>query len=106
MWRRLITILSWLGEEDRAFLVSSEGLGNSQKAEVAWLQRKGYAYTEVEVDMSSGWKVTWSLRLFHQPIRTKSIDLEGASWNQDGKPTARKMLKVQDLIQNETIKLP
>ena len=44
--------LSWLDEEDREFLVSSEGLGNSQKAEVAWLQRKGYAYTEVEVDIS------------------------------------------------------
>jgi uncharacterized protein YjhX (UPF0386 family) len=28
-----------------------EGLGNSQKAEVAWLERKGYAYTEVEVDI-------------------------------------------------------
>ena len=36
--------LSWLDEEDREFLVSSEVLGNSQKAEVAWLQRKGYAY--------------------------------------------------------------
>ena len=44
--------LSWLDEEDREFLISSEGLGNSQKAEVAWLQRKGYAYTEVEVDIS------------------------------------------------------
>ena len=30
---------------------ASEGLGNSQKAEVTWLERKGYAYTEVEVDM-------------------------------------------------------
>ena len=44
--------LSWLNQEDREFLVSSEGLGNSQKAEVAWLQRKGYAFTEVEVDIS------------------------------------------------------
>ena len=44
--------LAWLDEEDREFLISSEGLGNSQKAEVAWLQRKGYAYTEVEVDIS------------------------------------------------------
>ena len=44
--------LAWLDEEDREFLVSSEGLGNSQKAEVAWLQRKGYPYTEVEVDIS------------------------------------------------------
>ena len=55
----------------------------------------------------ASWKVTWSLRLFHQPIRTKSIDLEGTSRNQDGKPRAWKRLKVpQDLIQNETIKLP
>ena len=44
--------LSWLDEEDREFLVSSDGLGNSQKAEAAWLQRKGYPYTEVEVDIS------------------------------------------------------
>ena len=44
--------LSWLDDKDREFLVSSEGLGNSQKAEVAWLQRKGYPYKEVEVDIS------------------------------------------------------
>ena len=44
--------LSWLDQEDREFLISSEGLGNSQKAEVAWLQRKGYPFTEVEVDIS------------------------------------------------------
>ena len=50
--------LSWLDEEDREFLVSSEGLGNSRKAEVAWLQRKGYAYTEVEVDISKWVEVT------------------------------------------------
>ena len=50
--------LSWLDEEDREFLISSEGLGNSQKAEVAWLQRKGYAYTEVEVDISKWVEVT------------------------------------------------
>ena len=44
--------LSWLDEEDREFLISSEGLGNSQKAEVAWLQRKSYPFEEVEVDIS------------------------------------------------------
>ena len=55
--------LAWLEEEDREFLVSSEGLGNSQKAEVAWLQRKGYPYTEVEVDISK-WVEAWSLKLF------------------------------------------
>ena len=56
--------LAWLDEEDREFLVSSEGLGNSQKAEVAWLQRKGYPFTEVQVDISK-WVETWSLKLFH-----------------------------------------
>ena len=56
--------LAWLHQEDREFLVSSEGLGNSQKAEVAWLQRKGYPFTEVEVDISK-WVETWSLKLFH-----------------------------------------
>eukprot|EP00438_Fugacium_kawagutii_P026156 Skav212229 [mRNA] locus=scaffold4279:37789:38127:+ [translate_table: standard] len=38
-----------LSEEERQFMEASEGLGNSQKAEVAWLERKGYAYTEVDV---------------------------------------------------------
>ena len=44
----------WRGfqEEERHFMEASEGLGNSQKAEVAWLERKGYAHTEVEVDIS------------------------------------------------------
>ena len=44
--------LAWLPEEERHFMEASEGLGNSQKAEVGWLERKGYAYTEVEVDIS------------------------------------------------------
>ena len=43
--------LAWLPEEERHFMEASEGLGISQKAEVTWLERKGYAYTEVEVDM-------------------------------------------------------
>jgi uncharacterized membrane protein len=47
--RRLF--LAWLPEEERHFMEASEGLGNSQKAEVAWLERKEYAYTEVEVDI-------------------------------------------------------
>ena len=37
----------------------------------------------------SGLKLTWSLRLFHQPIRTTSIDLQGASWNRDGSKDAK-----------------
>ncbi|CAE7309930.1 unnamed protein product, partial [Symbiodinium sp. KB8] len=41
--------LAWLPEEDREFLEAAEGLGNSQKAEVAWLERKGYHYTERDV---------------------------------------------------------
>ena len=44
--------LACLPEEERHFMEASEGLGNSQKAEVAWLERKGYAFTEVEVDIS------------------------------------------------------
>lgn len=44
--------LSWLPEEDGKFLEASEGLGNSQKAEVAWLEKKGYAYTSVEIDVA------------------------------------------------------
>ena len=35
--------------QDAEFLRASEGLGNSQKAEAAWLERMGYPYTEVEV---------------------------------------------------------
>ena len=41
--------LATLSEEDRQFLEASEGLGNSQKAEVAWLERNGYPYIEKEV---------------------------------------------------------
>ena len=41
--------LQWLPTEDRCFLEESEGLGNSQKAEVAWLERKGYPYTEMDI---------------------------------------------------------
>ena len=45
--------LEWLPAEDREFLLASEGLGNSQKAEVAWLDMKGYPYTQVEVDVDT-----------------------------------------------------
>ena len=38
-----------LPKEDAEFLEVSEGLGNSQKAEVAWLERKGYSYRGVDV---------------------------------------------------------
>ena len=49
--RRLF--LEWLPPEDRDFLQASEGLGNSQKAEVAWLEMQGYPYTKVEVDVDT-----------------------------------------------------
>ena len=45
--RRLF--LASLPDTEREFLATSEGLGNSQKAEVAWLEKKGYAYWEVDV---------------------------------------------------------
>ncbi|CAE7334146.1 unnamed protein product [Symbiodinium sp. CCMP2456] len=45
--RRLF--LASLSETERQFLAASEGLGNSQKAEVAWLEKKGYEYWEVDV---------------------------------------------------------
>ena len=41
--------LATLQEADRQFLEASEGLGNSQKAEVAWLERNAYPYIEKEV---------------------------------------------------------
>ena len=57
-YRRLF--LSWLPSKDRDFILASEGLGNSQKAEVAWLDRKGYEYVEVDV---SKW-----LEEYHVPV--------------------------------------
>ena len=41
--------LAWLSEEDRNFMQESEGLGNSQKAEVAWLERKNIPFSERDV---------------------------------------------------------
>jgi hypothetical protein len=38
-----------LSEEDRRFYEGHKGLGNSQKAEVAWLEEMGYAYEELDV---------------------------------------------------------
>ena len=45
--RRLF--LASLSETEREYLATAEGLGNSQKAEVAWLEKKGYTYWEVDV---------------------------------------------------------
>jgi hypothetical protein len=42
--RRLF--LDSLSTDDRSFLEGHEGLGNSQKAEVAWLEKCGYDYEE------------------------------------------------------------
>ena len=38
-----------LSEEDRRFYEGHKGLGNSHKAEVAWLEEMGYAYEELDV---------------------------------------------------------
>jgi hypothetical protein len=38
-----------LSEENRRFYEGHKGLGNSQKAEVAWLEEMGYAYEELDV---------------------------------------------------------
>ncbi|CAE7683135.1 unnamed protein product, partial [Symbiodinium necroappetens] len=45
--RRLF--LASLSETEREYLATAEGLGNSQKAEVAWLEKKCYTYWEVDV---------------------------------------------------------
>jgi hypothetical protein len=38
-----------LSEDDRRFYEGHKGLGNSQKAEVAWLEEMGYEYEEMDV---------------------------------------------------------
>ena len=38
-----------LSDAERQYLEESKGLGNSQKAEVAWLEKRGYAYEELDV---------------------------------------------------------
>ena len=38
-----------LSSDDRAYLEGHKGLGNSQKAEVAWLEREGIPYEKVGV---------------------------------------------------------
>jgi hypothetical protein len=43
-----------VSEEDRCFFRSQQGLGDSQKAEVAWLERMGYDYEEVDVRAAFG----------------------------------------------------
>ncbi|CAE6948474.1 unnamed protein product [Symbiodinium sp. CCMP2592] len=50
-YSRELQRLFWasLPAEDREFLEASEGLGTSQKAEVAWLERKGYPYCPLDV---------------------------------------------------------
>ena len=41
--------LASLLEEEREYLEEQKGLGTSQKAEVAWLDRYGYEYEELDV---------------------------------------------------------
>jgi hypothetical protein len=38
-----------LSDEDKDYIESHKGLGNSQKAEVAWLEKMGYAYEQIDV---------------------------------------------------------
>jgi hypothetical protein len=38
-----------LSGEDRRFYEGHKGLGNSQKAEVAWLEEMGHEYEELDV---------------------------------------------------------
>jgi hypothetical protein len=38
-----------LPQVEREFLESHKGLGNSQKAEVAWLEKEGLEYEEIDV---------------------------------------------------------
>jgi hypothetical protein len=45
-----------LPEDDQRFYTGHKGLGNSQKAEVAWLELKGYPYEEVDVRNFGGEK--------------------------------------------------
>ncbi|CAJ1398938.1 unnamed protein product [Effrenium voratum] len=71
--------LQWLPAEDRSCLEESEGLGNSQKAEVAWLERKGYPFTEVDIckwlrDDCKGDEVTEVGLNKHETIRVKEAD--------------------------------
>jgi hypothetical protein len=41
--------LAAMKREDRRFYEAHKGLGNSQKAEVAWLEKQGYEYEVVDV---------------------------------------------------------
>ena len=67
--------MAWLPQEDSEFLKASAGLGNFQKAEVAWLDRKRYKYTDVDVS-------TW---LFDRGS-AKQIAFEGAVVDEQEKP--------------------
>ena len=58
--------LASLSAEDRAFLEGEVGLGSSQKAEVAWLEKCGYEYEERDVlDLMGASGASWlgSLRI-------------------------------------------
>jgi hypothetical protein len=54
--KEALLFMDSLASEDRLFLLSQDGLGNSQKAEVAWLERRlketgneGYRYEKLDV---------------------------------------------------------
>ena len=44
-----LVFVNSLSDNDRAYWLGHRGLGNSQKAEVAWLEKQGYSYVEREV---------------------------------------------------------
>ena len=75
-YRRLF--LSWLPSEDRDIILASEGLGNSQKAEVAWLDRKGYEYVEVDV---SQW-LEESLEEYRVPVSQEVTPKTHPQWHE------------------------
>jgi hypothetical protein len=49
-----------MSEEDRRIYEGHKGLGNCQKAEVAWLEEMGCAYEEVDVRDFAFWE--WPLK--------------------------------------------
>eukprot|EP00435_Cladocopium_sp_Y103_P037544 s354_g9.t5 len=67
--------LATLSEEDRQFLEASEGLGNSQKAEVAWLKRNGFRYIEKEV---------WELESSSPKVIGRATELQKLHRRSDG----------------------
>jgi hypothetical protein len=77
--------LAALSEEDRHFYEDHKGLGNSQKAEVAWLEMMGYAYEELDARLRRRALVT-TVHITGGPCRVLEIpsqnlvDVEYSKW--------------------------